>query len=214
MFKIKYEEYHNDYDRKNHEKKFLYLSDLEEWIFGQMQRDYTKDRMVLYFPGKDIGGRVEFQPVCGGATFWIHLIEDNDGILFSDGTYTAGQKFTHGDIQEWFDHCRERQEHPKFRFVKDGPKQADNSLNWEAESVLGYLMRFLKANQGTDSSLDVRCVREQARALFTTVCMMGNIDADTAACDRILAQMWEAVSKDGHFTDREYFFNYMLELIV
>ena len=49
MYRIDYEEYWNDFFRKQHQKTFASLSDIEEWIFGQMQRDYRGDNLVMYF---------------------------------------------------------------------------------------------------------------------------------------------------------------------
>lgn len=47
MYRIDYEEYWNDFFRKQHQKTFASLSDIEEWIFGQMQRDYRGDNLVI-----------------------------------------------------------------------------------------------------------------------------------------------------------------------
>lgn len=119
MIKVRYEEYHNDYFRRNHEETFSSLTELEDWIFGQMQQDYTKS-CGMYFPtGKHSkeASRISFTPVCGGCSIWIHQIEDYRGIIFSDGTFTSGQKHWSKDIREWLVHCDERQHAPKFTFV-------------------------------------------------------------------------------------------------
>ena len=125
MLKVRYEEYHNDYFRRNHEKSFSNLQEMENWIFDQMQQDYTKGRgMYFHTPKKDqqIHGdgasRIEFTPKFGGPTFWIHMIEDYGGIIFSDGSFTAGQKHWSRDVQSWLEHCDVRQHTPKFNVVE------------------------------------------------------------------------------------------------
>ncbi|MFR2635578.1 hypothetical protein [Neglectibacter timonensis] len=49
MYVAKFERYWNDYRRKGETKTFSGLAELENWMFGQMQQDYTKD-FVMTFP--------------------------------------------------------------------------------------------------------------------------------------------------------------------
>lgn len=124
MIVVKYEEYLNDYRRSNHEKRFSSLTELEDWIFSQMQQDYTDGR-GMSFPTvekcKQLGdtgpGEISFTPRWGGPEFWIHQIENDSGIIFSDGGMTAGQKHWSQAVQDWLAHCDERQRQPKFNFV-------------------------------------------------------------------------------------------------
>lgn len=54
---------------------------------------------------------------------------------------------------------------------------------------------------------------EQARAIFTTICFVGNIIADTAECDNMLLDLYnEAAMED--LIDYDDFETYMVELIV
>lgn len=125
MVKIKYEEYYNDYFRRNHEKTFSNLTDLENWMFDQMQQDYSKSH-GMYFPTPEKSARfhsegpsrIEFTPKLGGPTFWIRQIENYGGIIFSDGTFTSRKKHWSKEIQEWLKHCDMRQHSPKFSFVE------------------------------------------------------------------------------------------------
>lgn len=125
MIKIFYEEYYNDFLRKNHTKTFSSLEELEEWIFGQMKRAYN-DSFAMFFPTPEIlerihsdgPGRIEFQPEMGGADFWIHKIESYDGIIFSDGVYTAKQKHWSMEMKDWLRHCDKKKRDPKFNFVE------------------------------------------------------------------------------------------------
>lgn len=124
MLKVKYEQYWNDHHRKTEEKSFSSLSELEEWMFGQMQRDYTKPH-AMSFPVPEAVERIhadgpwaaEFQPACGSETFWVRYIEDETGIIFSDGTFTAGQKHWSGQAKSWLEHCESRRKAPKFNFA-------------------------------------------------------------------------------------------------
>lgn len=125
MIKVFYEEYYNDYIRKNHVKTFSDLTELEEWIFGQMMRDTSED-FAMFFPTPEIlkricsdgPGRIEFKPQYGGPDFWIHKIENYDGIIFSDGIYTSRKKHWSKEIKEWLIHCDKRKQSPKYLFVE------------------------------------------------------------------------------------------------
>lgn len=125
MITVKYERYWNDFARKNEQRTFRDLEDLENWIFGQMEQDYTK-QFVMSFPtpgaAKRIGEpgpwRIEFKPKWGGELFWIKQIESEHGIIFSDGTFTAGQKHWSDSVKTWLCHCEERRKEPKFTFAE------------------------------------------------------------------------------------------------
>lgn len=108
MIKITYEEYWNDFTRREHTKYLRSLQDLEGWIFGSMLGKFH-----MYFPIK--ADRIEWCPTGRYPDLWIHQVEDDDGILMSDGKYTDGEKFMADCIKTWCLHCRERQnERPKF----------------------------------------------------------------------------------------------------
>lgn len=49
MIYVKYERYWNDYNRKIENKAFVSLNDLADWIFSQMQRDYSEP-FAMSFP--------------------------------------------------------------------------------------------------------------------------------------------------------------------
>jgi len=129
MIKIKYERYWNDFIRKNEEKTFVDLDALANWIFGQMQQDYTKDSLVMSFPTPEkvkrikASGpyRIEFKPQRGEESFWIYLIENSDGIIFSDGKFTSGQKHWSSEVQAWLTACEKRRTCPTFNFVDEQP---------------------------------------------------------------------------------------------
>lgn len=57
-------------------------------------------------------------------------------------------------------------------------------------------------------------IPQQARSIFTTICMMWNIDADTAECDNMLNELWICAGVDEIEIDYEEFENFMLTWIV
>lgn len=119
-------QYWNDYHKKELREQFRSLKELEDWIFGQMRVDYSSEygRDFLNFPECDVEKhiyRISVQPECGGYVYWIKQIEDDrSGIIFSDGTFTAGQKHCTKGVREWLAGCEERKKHPTFRFAPDG----------------------------------------------------------------------------------------------
>ena len=119
-------QYWNDYHKKELREQFRSLKELEDWIFGQMRVDYSSEygRDFLNFPECDVEKhiyRISVQPECGGYVYWIKQIEDDrSGIIFSDGTFTAGQKHCTKGVREWLARCEERKKNPTFRFASDG----------------------------------------------------------------------------------------------
>ena len=60
-----------------------------------------------------------------------------------------------------------------------------------------------------------RTYREQARALFTSYCIMLDIYTDTATCDMLMLELYEHIPFDADDdVDYDDFYNYMVELIV
>ena len=125
MIKVKYEVYWNDMNKKHKEKSFYNLKEVENWIFGMMKRDYSDD-WAMHFPTQEKVNRlnekgpweIEFRPERGGASYWIHQMETNEGIIFTDGKYTARQRHWSQRVKEWIDHCEERRTaKPKFIFI-------------------------------------------------------------------------------------------------
>lgn len=68
----------------------------------------------------------------------------------------------------------------------------------------------LKAFMCTHSWPDAK-VPEQARALFTAVCFVGDIEADTAPCDTMLRELYGG---ENIYVSFDTFESYMCELIV
>ncbi len=74
--------------------------------------------------------------------------------------------------------------------------------------LFDYLKSFM-----TESEWESGNTAEQAKAMFTTLCFVGNIDADTMRCDRFLRTLYsEAAMED--IMDYDDFESFMIELIV
>lgn len=76
------------------------------------------------------------------------------------------------------------------------------------EKLLDYLKTFMLQSNWEDGKTS-----EQARAIFTTICFVGCIDADTSECDAILAHLYVKTAMD-EIMDYDEFEAYMIKLIV
>lgn len=76
------------------------------------------------------------------------------------------------------------------------------------EKLFNYLKSFMIGSNWLDGN-----TAEQAKAMFTTLCFVGNIDADTSECDNILLELYEETGMEDvmRFDEFEYF---MVKLIV
>ena len=80
--------------------------------------------------------------------------------------------------------------------------------------LIEYLKNFLNQNDWCDNH-----TKEQARSIFTTLCLIEYIDADTDECDEILYYVYEASDivetiEFDDYADYGSFKSYMLKLIV
>lgn len=127
MITVKMIKYYNDYHRLEQMETFQSLDELADWIFSQTQLDYSSKEWSCAVSFPECGDEryirhISVMKECGGPTFWIKQIEDGcHNILFSDGTYTAGQKRCAKAVSEWLASCEQRKHAPKFRFVDDRP---------------------------------------------------------------------------------------------
>ena len=122
MLKVKYERYWNDSYRRNEVLSCPDLDQLADWMFDKIQQDYSK---AMFFPtpekvaqiGEKGPWKIELRPRWGEEQIWIHQIENECGIIFSDGKFTSRQKHWSKAVQEWLVQCEERRLRPKFNFV-------------------------------------------------------------------------------------------------
>lgn len=80
--------------------------------------------------------------------------------------------------------------------------------------LVEYLKDFLIQNSWCE-----KYTKEQARAIFTTICLTQDIDADTAECDNILSYVYDAsyiveVIDFDEYATFSAFQSYMVGLIV
>lgn len=77
------------------------------------------------------------------------------------------------------------------------------------EKLFEYLETFMIQNNWFDEYIP-----KQARAIFTTICLVGNIDADTAACDNMLLELYNKADMKTIDISYDDFEEYMIELII
>ena len=130
MIIVRMIKYWHDYQKRELQERFRDLDELANWIFGQMRVDYTSEhgRNLLSFPKCDADDsiyNISVRPEYGGYVFWIKQIEDeHSGIVFSDGTFTGGQKHCTKAVGEWLMRCENRKRNPTFNFA---PDEADSA---------------------------------------------------------------------------------------
>lgn len=74
--------------------------------------------------------------------------------------------------------------------------------------LFNYLKSFMIGSEWNNGN-----TAEQARAMFTTICFVGNIDADTMECDTLLRVLYDDSAME-YVMDYDDFETYMIELIV
>ena len=74
--------------------------------------------------------------------------------------------------------------------------------------LLNYLIDYM-----IQENWENKNVKEQARAIFTTICCIGDIEADTKECDEILSTLYLRSDLE-YLIEYEEFEDFMLELIV
>lgn len=95
MITAKIVKYYNDYNQKAFDKTFENLDELADWIFDQMQLDYTKKPGCdfLTFPTDRFGKwyEISVRPNYVGYVYWIHEIDSESGIIFRVGNIQPGK---------------------------------------------------------------------------------------------------------------------------
>ena len=85
--------------------------------------------------------------------------------------------------------------------AKGAAKRKAISVN--AELAL-FLEKFLKENLWEEP-----LVQKQAAAVFTTACLVGDIDADTAECANLIERFYQILQSKGITVDRDTFNSFM-----
>lgn len=81
--------------------------------------------------------------------------------------------------------------------------------------LIDYLESFMMESDWTEGNMEEQNFNtaEQARAIFTTICLIGNIDADTSVCDNMLLHLYDRTIGENIMSYDE-FEGFMVELIV
>ena len=78
--------------------------------------------------------------------------------------------------------------------------------------MFNHMFDFLKEFMLCNSWIGV--VPEQARAIFTALCLMGDIRADTSGCDNLLWELYRDCAMEDTEMSYDEFENFMVGLIV
>lgn len=85
--------------------------------------------------------------------------------------------------------------------------------DYKAENVVRFIDDFVKKEEHFDSMFF-----NQLHCIFTTIALMCDIDADTYACDTLIAGLWDDVKANCNkdFTNQDYykFYDRMVKWIV
>lgn len=110
MITVKGEHYYNDYTREYFEKDFYDFDSFFEWA-KQVSNNFNS-RYGNYFPhvirnARDDGstevGRISFVDDANkGWDYFIYEIDNENGIVFSNGVKTGGKKFVARKVEELF----------------------------------------------------------------------------------------------------------------
>lgn len=76
------------------------------------------------------------------------------------------------------------------------------------QELFNYLKSFMIESNWEDTS-----TAEQARAIFTSICFVGHVDADTIECDNMLRTLYDEAAMED-IVEYDEFEAYMIELIV
>lgn len=208
-------QYWNDCHKKELRERFGGLGELEDWIFDQMRVDYTSEagKNMLSFPKCDTGSsihEISVRPEYGGYVFSIRLIEDGDsGIIFSDGTFTAGQKHCTKAVREWLAGCRDRKENPTFHFASDA---AEAGGDFKEDFMSGRVIRCYMDKDNKNLNEDYisgRLVKRAIRKIYNAggcdaedEYSKGYDDAVTVALDILLEETGYALDDEADTEDQ------------
>ena len=117
MIKIKYEDYYNDNNVNDHAITFNSMNEFQDWMFNQMRISYKNTN----FPTKkrDSDGYLQSIriTISSGHSYYINLVETEEGIIFSDGKYTNNKQHISKLMSEFNEKCKKRANNPQFNFI-------------------------------------------------------------------------------------------------
>ena len=117
MIKVTYQEYTNDFCKQTKEKLFYNLGEFADWFFKLCDRDYEKYISIPLPTQKVAPYRMEVNCMwTKNKCFWVHMIEREGTIIFSDGKFTSGQKHWNDEMKELCTQMEQRRKKPVFNF--------------------------------------------------------------------------------------------------
>lgn len=116
------------------------------------------------------------------------------------------------DNKELFDSIEDAMKKYMDKVHETNKKDYKTDIHMEQErmksSLLSFLQQFMiQSDWYYENSI------KQARAIFTALCFIGNMEADTKECDDILLDLYDKAAFDESYSFDE-FTSYMVELIV
>lgn len=118
MLYVRYEEYTNDFTRRYCDKSFASFDAFADWLFGLCDGLY-EERISIPDPTRCRTGPYRIEVNCYRAQnkcYWVHQIERDGKIIFSDGKFTSGQKHWNEEVQKLCANMIRRRNQPVFNF--------------------------------------------------------------------------------------------------
>lgn len=78
-----------------------------------------------------------------------------------------------------------------------------------SKEIFKCLKNYMISNYWDDTN-----VKEQARAMFTTICIMEDLEADTNVCDNMLLELYTSSALEELDISYEEFENFMVKHII
>lgn len=143
MLKITYQ-FSKEYSGKIHIKEVCDLNELEDFIF-KTGTTKTDDKRYMQIPtSKETITSINFWVNYDKGQCYIHQVENENGIIFSDGKFTSTQQFMSDGFLKFCNDCHYKAVNkipPKYNFVNDNAPRNDESFYKKAfnDLVEGYI---------------------------------------------------------------------------
>lgn len=117
MIRVTYEQYYNDYMRKqNLVMHFQSLDAFKNWVESNTVGD-VNNAQILWWPHYRESNCFRYKMQNGRICF-IRMIENEEGIIFTDGFYTSGKCHSSNEFYEWCQEKIQKQKKAQYNFVK------------------------------------------------------------------------------------------------
>ena len=120
MVQVYYDEYTNDYCKRDKDRRFYDLSDFKDWFFGLCKGDYER---YISIPNPDSNVWKEGPSCMEVNCMWtddkiyrIHMIKKDGAIIYSDGRHTNRIKHWNEIVKNMCRDMLARKKNPQFNF--------------------------------------------------------------------------------------------------